>query len=113
MSDRVVKANKLIQEELSKIIFREVEFPDALITLTRVETTGNLIESKIYISVMPASKEANVFKNLNKRIYYLQQLLNERLRIRPMPKIIFQKEKETERAGKIEEILEKLKPNRR
>lgn len=113
MSDRVPQVNRLIQEELSKIIFREVDFPDTLITLTRVDTTANLIESKVYISVMPNSKEAAVFANLNKRIYYIQQLLNERIKMRPMPKIIFQKETETERAGKVEEILEKLKPKRR
>ena len=113
MSDRVPQVNKLIQEELSKIIFREIEFADALVTLTRVDTTANLIESRVYISVMPNSREAEVFKNLNKRIYYIQQLLNERIKMRPMPKIIFLKEKETERAGKVEEILEKLKPKRR
>jgi ribosome-binding factor A len=62
---------------------------------------------------MPNSREVEVFKNLNKRIYYIQQLLNERIKMRPMPKIIFFKEKETERAGKVEEILEKLKPKRR
>ncbi len=114
MTDRVPQVNNLIQEELSKIIFREVEFPPGvLVTLTRVDTTANLIESRVYISVMPGSREEEVLKLLNKIIYFIQQILNKRLRMRPIPKIIFMAEKETVRAGKVEELLENLKIKRK
>ncbi|MFH1509924.1 MAG: 30S ribosome-binding factor RbfA [Candidatus Nealsonbacteria bacterium] len=113
MTDRVPQVNNLIREELSKIIFREVEFPlGALVTLTRVDTTANLIESRVYISIMPQSKEEEIFKLLNRQIYFIQQILNKRLKMRPIPKIIFTPEKETIRAGKVEELLEKLKIKR-
>jgi len=114
MSDRVPQVNNLIQEELSKIIFREVEFPQGvLVTLTRVDTSSNIIESRVYISVMPESKVEEVFKLLNKQIYFIQQILNKRLRMRPIPKIIFMVEKETVRAGKVDELLENLKIKRK
>ncbi|MFH1582211.1 MAG: 30S ribosome-binding factor RbfA [bacterium] len=114
MTDRVPQVNHLIQEELSKIIFREVEFlPGVLVTLTRVDTSSNLIESRIYISVMPGDRGEEVFNLLNKQIYFIQQILNKRLRMRPIPKIIFVAEKETVRAGKVEEILAKIKIKRK
>ena len=113
MSERIPQVNQLIKKELSQIILREVEFPrDILATLTRVETTSNLNESKVYISCIPETKQESVLKSLNSQVWHLQQLLNKRLRMRPIPKIIFLKEKETVEAGKIEEILGKLKLNK-
>jgi len=113
MSERIPQVNQLIKKELSQIILREVEFPrDILATLTRVETTSNLNESKVYISCIPETKQESVLNILNSQVWHLQQLLNKRLRMRPIPKIIFLKEKETVEAGKIEEILGKLKLNK-
>jgi ribosome-binding factor A len=110
MENRVPGVNQLIKRELSGIILKEIEFPqDTLVTLTRVETSSNLIESKIYVSVIPESRQDAVMKLLRGQVYFLQQLLNDRLRMRPIPKIIFVKEEETVRAGKVEELLEELK----
>jgi ribosome-binding factor A len=114
VSKRISRVNQLIRQELSQIILRETEFPsDVLVTVTRVETASNLIESKVYISVMPEEKTSKVFQILNQQIYELQQKLNQRLRMRPIPRIKFIEEKETKEAGKIEEILEKLKKEKK
>lgn len=105
---RIQRVNRLIQQELSRIILRELDFSfDALITLTRVETSGNLIQAKVYISVIPENDAKRVFFVLNQRIYWLQQKLNQRLKMRPVPRIKFLEEKKTSEAHKIEEILEK------
>jgi ribosome-binding factor A len=110
MLNRIQRVDSLIQKELSQIILREVEFsPDIFVTLTRVETVPNLTESKIFISVLPEGKLEIVLKILNKNIYNLQKKLNKRLRMRPIPRIVFLKEKTTSEAGRIEEILESLK----
>jgi ribosome-binding factor A len=110
MSNRLPRVNQLIKQELSQIILKEIEFPkDILVTVTRVETTPNLIESKIYVSVMPENKSENILQILNKQIYDIQQRLNKRLKMRPVPRIYFRKEKETAEAGKVEEILAKIK----
>ena len=110
MSNRLARVNQLIKKELSQIILREVKFlSGVLVTLTRVETTPNLNESKVYIGVIPENKTESVFQVLNKQIYRLQQELNHRLNMRPVPRIYFVKEKETIMAGRVEEILEKLK----
>jgi ribosome-binding factor A len=110
VSKRIPRVNQLIQQELSQIILREIEFSsDVLVTVTRVETTSNLIESKVYVSVMPEEKASKIFQILNRQIYELQQKLNQRLQMRPIPRIKFIEERETREAGKIEEILEKIK----
>ncbi|MFH1820475.1 MAG: ribosome-binding factor A [Candidatus Nealsonbacteria bacterium] len=108
--ERIPKVNQLVKKELSQIILRHVEFPKGvLVTVTRADTSRNLIQSKISISVMPEGRRAEVIGVLNRSIYDIQQHLNKRLHMRPMPKIIFIEEKETAEAGHVEELLEKIK----
>lgn len=110
MSERIQRVNQLIKRELGPIILKEIEFPSGVLTtVTRVETSIDLKQAKIYVSAMPRIKLDVVLKILNHQVYALQQKLNKRLRMRPLPKIIFVEEKETSEAGRIEEILEELK----
>lgn len=120
MSKRIPKVNTLIKRELSQLLLKEIEFPqNVLVTITRVETSPNLIESKVWVSVMftphqnfgvgPEEKIERILQILNKNIYFLQQKLNKRLKMRPLPRIKFLKEKKTKEAGQVEEILERLK----
>jgi ribosome-binding factor A len=110
MTRRIQQVNQLIQKELSQIILREIDFPPGiLVTLTRVETSVDLNQAKAYISVVPENQRESVLQVLNQRIYDLHQELNERLKMKIVPKIKFIEEKETAKAGRIEEILERLK----
>ena len=110
MSNRIPRANALIKKELSKILFQEIDFPPrVLVTITRVETLANLISAKIYISVIPENKAEEVLRILDKDIYNLQQQLNKRLKMRPVPKIGLKKEEKAKEAARIEEVLEQLK----
>jgi len=111
MTKRIQRVNQLIKKELSQILLREVDFPtDILVTLTRVETSSDLRESKIFISVMPELKTKGIINFLNRKVYFLQQKLNKRLKMRPLPRLKFLEEKKTSEAGRIEEILEGLTP---
>lgn len=109
MNNRIPRVNSLIKEELSKLILRDFDFPlEILVTLTRVETTPNLIEAKAYISVYPEEKADEIIRILNKSIYNIQHKINRTLRMRPIPKIGFVKEKNISEAGRIEELLAKV-----
>jgi len=110
MNNRIEKVNALIQEELSKILLKEVDFPkDTLVTITRVESSVNLNEARVYISVMPDEQIDKVSEILDRRIYDIQQALNRRLKMRPIPRIEFKKEEKTKKAARVEELLEGLK----
>jgi len=110
MSKRIQRLNQLIKKEVAQLILREVEFPkDVLVTVTRAEVTPDLRESKVYVSIMPEKEESQILDFLNRRIFLLQKKIDKRLKMRPVPKISFVKEKITAEAGRIEEILEKLK----
>lgn len=114
--ERIDKINSLLEHEISAIIQREVHFPEgAMATLTRVQTTSNLIEAKVFISCFPEDKIEKVLKALKNEVFDIQQKINKKLNMRPIPKIIFVKDITQSKAGRIEELLnqeqQKLKNN--
>ena len=100
--------NELIKRELSQIILREADFPNTLITITRVETSEKMNQAKIYVSVMPEAQAKRVLRVLHGLSYSFQQKINKRLTIRP-PKIKFVEEGEVSKAAKVEELLKEIK----
>ncbi len=110
MSKRIEKVNELIKREISQILLRDIEFPsETLVTVTRAESTPNLIESYVFISVIPEQKAEQVLRILDRQVFGIQQKINRSLNMRPIPKIIFKKERNTSEADKIEKILEEIK----
>ena len=110
MSDRVKKVNSLLEHEIGKILLRDFAFhPSILVTLTRVDKSVNLIDTKVYISVFPEEKSDGILNALQKSVYDIQYKINRTLRMRPIPKIRFIKETEISKADRIEELLVKAK----
>lgn len=110
MANKIEKVNSLIQEELGQIILKEMDLPkDILITITRVETSVDFSNAKICISVFPEEKADWPVSVLKKSVYFLQQLLNKRLKMRPVPKIRFVKDDLNSNAARVESIISGLK----
>lgn len=109
MPNRILKINQLIKKELSQILLRQVDFPaGVLVTVTRVETSIDLNQAKVYISAFPTDKIFQVLEILKKLVYFLQQKLNRRLKMRPLPRVSFIEETKTAEAGRIEELLNQI-----
>jgi len=108
-TNRIDKVNSLLEKEISNIILRDFYFENTVVTLTRVQATANLIEAKVYISVLPEEQLEKVVGVLNKGAYSVQQKINKMLNMRPIPKIIFVKDTLTKNASRVEELLESLK----
>ena len=109
MSTRIEKVNSLLQHEISKILAADFGFSGALVTLTHVDTSPNLIQTKAYISVMPEEKTDHVIGVLNRGVYDVQKKINKMVNMRPVPKIMFVRDKEVAEASRVEELLEKIK----
>lgn len=109
MSTRIEKVNSLLKHEISKIIVRDFDFSGTIITLTHVDASANLIQAKTYISVLPEEKTDHIIGVLNKGVYDVQKKINRLLNMRPVPRIIFVRDKEVAEAARVEKILEKIK----
>lgn len=109
MSHRVERLNNLIQEEVSLLLHKEVEFGlGILVTVTRAEVSIDTAHAKVYISVLPQKHTGKVVETLRKNIYRLQQVLNKELRFRPVPKIEFVVDKSIDTFEHVEKIIEDL-----
>ena len=109
MTKRIDRLNSLLEQEISQIILHDFRLEGVMITVNRVDTTANVIEAKVYISVFPDEKVGEVMKMLNRNIYEIQQQINKKLNMRPIPKIIFAHDKETAKADNIEQLFDRLK----
>ncbi len=110
MSKRILKINELIQKELGQIILREIEFSkNTLVTITRVETSPDLSQTKVYISCWPENQGHRILQILKRQGYHIQYKLNKRLKTKIIHRIRFVKELKTIQAGRIEQILDNIK----
>jgi len=90
MTRRIEKVNSLLQKEISQILLKELDFGNTLVTITGVETSRNLLESKILITVLPQEKEEEILRTLKDNIYDIQKMIDKKLNMRPVPKIHFE-----------------------
>lgn len=108
-SNRLEKINELLRVEAGKIIQSEIELESgALVTVVRANASPTLEHATIWISIFPRIEEEKILKKINRKIYFLQQILNKRLQMRPVPKIRFDIDRSEERASHIEEIIKKV-----
>ena len=105
MPQRIQRVNEIIKQEISKIILKQIDFDDILVTVTNTDTSPDLKNCKIRISVIPTDKNDLALKTIEKNIYHLQQELNKRLHLKFTPKIRFEIDQIEAKAQRIEEIL--------
>ena len=106
---RVRKLAGTLREEVAAILEREIEFPDgALVTVTRIAVSPDARYAAAYLTVF-GGKEKEILEILKKNVYHIQQLVNRRLRMRPVPKIRFAIDEEEIRREGIEKSLAELK----
>lgn len=107
MNFRSERVGKLIREELSLMVLREVELP-ALATITEVVVDKNLESARVEVSVIPSASAAEkaVLEALTARAGHFQHLLLKKINIKPMPRISFAIDHGPENAAKVEKLLE-------
>ncbi|MFA5069773.1 MAG: 30S ribosome-binding factor RbfA [Patescibacteria group bacterium] len=107
---RLNQVNQLIQREIADIILKEIDFPPGcLVTVTRVKTSVDIAFARVCLSVLPVSFAGRVLKILEKNIYHLQQVLNKRLVMRTVPKIMFRLDLAEQEVERVNKLLDKIK----
>ena len=86
------RINEEIQRELSALI-RTLKDPRVsamgMVSITRVDTTGDLRYSRIYVSALNKEQEKDVIKGLKSAAGYLRRELGSALRLRYTPELQF------------------------
>ncbi len=90
-SNRINRINEEIQKSLADSL-RAVKDPrvaDALISITRVETTPDLRYTKVYVSILQEEKASDAMKGLNSAAGFLRRQLASDVRLRCVPQIVW------------------------
>lgn len=110
MFSRLDRVNELIRETLAEIVAREIEMPSGVfVTVVKVDTSRDLRYARVFVSIFPEKKFGSTLKLLEKKIYFLQGLLNKKLHMKPLPRIEFVADRTEIEADKIERILRSVR----
>lgn len=109
-TQRQMRVNSLLQEEISSILQREL--PDAelrLTTITAVEVSLDLRYAKVFASVLGEEEDSRqALSALKRHRKEIQELLGHRLDLRYTPRLTFVADRTAARAQRIETILHHL-----
>jgi ribosome-binding factor A len=109
-SQKLQRTNEDIQRVISTLL-RNVKDPrvqQGMISVTAVDTTGDLRYSKIYLSVLGLQSEKEFMKGLKSASGWLRRELGNSLSLRYTPELIFQLDHSIEHGAHISKILNEL-----
>ncbi|NLL46247.1 MAG: 30S ribosome-binding factor RbfA [Clostridiales bacterium] len=109
-SNRIERINEDIQRVLSGLL-RNVKDPrlnKGMLSITAVQTTGDLRYAQVYVSALAVSDEKELLKGLKSASGYLRRELGSILKLRYTPELQFHLDKSIEHGAHISKILNTL-----
>lgn len=108
---RIGRINEEIQKELSALIrtLKDPRVQNAMISITSVDTTGDLRYSKIFVSVLEKEKSKDVIKGLKSAGGYLRREIGNKLKLRYTPELVFVEDDSITQGAKMYALLSSLK----
>ena len=106
---RIEQINELLRHELGELFVRELTFPkDCLVTITKVDTSRDLSQSKIFISVLPTNLIPAVQKKMTGAASAIRRLLGKKIILRKIPNLLFFTDLSGEKVSRIDELIDKI-----
>ena len=110
-SNRIGRINEEIQRELSGQL-RRLKDPRVsqvgMVSITRVDTTGDLRYARVYVSVLDKSQEKEVLKGLKSAAGFLRRELGQALQLRYTPELQFLPDDSIQHGAHILEVLRQV-----
>lgn len=110
-SNRIGRINEEIQRELSDQL-RRLKDPRVsqvgMVSITRVDTTGDLRYARIYVSVLDKTREKDALKGLKSAAGFLRRELGQALQLRYTPELQFLPDDSIQHGAHILEILRQV-----
>ncbi len=113
MSRRTDRINEQLREEISTLLTRQVKDPrlNAVISITRVVSSGDLRSARVYISVMgkQETREA-ALAGMRSAASYLRRELRDRINMKHTPFLSYQLDDSLEEADQVLRLMNRVKP---
>jgi len=109
-SRRLAQVQDLIAQELGAILLKELEFPSGSFpNILRVKVAPDLKNATVWLGVFPPEKRVQVLKLINTHIGEIQNLLNKRLVMKFVPRLLFKIDTTSDHVSRINELVAEIK----
>lgn len=111
-SNRICRINEDLQRELSALIrvLKDPRVQQSMVSVTKVDTTGDLRYAKVYISVLDKDKSKETLKGLRSAGGYLRREIAGRLHLRYTPELVFEEDDSIAYGARMFDLLRSLEP---
>ena len=109
-SNRIGRINEELQRELSALIrtLKDPRVQQSMVSVTKVEATGDLRYAKVYISVLDKDKSKETLKGLKSAGGFLRREIGSRLQLRYTPELVFEEDDSIAYGAKMFDLLRSL-----
>jgi len=84
------KVNQQIRKQITEVLRKEIDDPDFdFLSVTRVETTSDLQECKVYFSLLDESGYVKAEQALGKMSGFIRNILGKKVRLKVLPQLFF------------------------
>ncbi|MDL2274217.1 30S ribosome-binding factor RbfA [Oscillospiraceae bacterium OttesenSCG-928-G22] len=106
---RIDKINDELRSALSELL-RQAKDPriTGIISVTRVDATGDLKHAKVYVSVLPEETAESVLRGLSSASGFLRRELSKLLTIRQVPELQFIRDTSIAHGAHINKLISEL-----
>ena len=113
-TNRMDKVNEEFRRELSKIIDQDLKNPNitGLISVTKVKTSSDLKNARVYISILGSKSKKNTLEGLKNASGFIRTELAKRVNLRYTPELVFELDETIEYGAKIDSILKEINNNK-
>lgn len=115
MSIRTERLASVIQRDLGLIIQKSYQKSGCFITVTQVEITPDLMNAKIFLSIMaPGKDEDAIFANVKEHTVSIRKELASKIRhqVRRIPELTFSQDNSAEHVEKMENLFQEIREER-
>ena len=109
-SNRISRINEELQRELSALLrsLKDPRVQQSMVSVTKVEATGDLRYAKVYISVLDKDKSRDTLKGLKSAGGFLRREIAARLQLRYTPELVFVEDDSIAQGARMYDLLKRL-----
>lgn len=112
MSRRTDRINTLLQEEISRIVQKELRDPrlSQVLTISRVEVSADLQQARVSVSTLGGeTEEQEALAGLKSAAGFLRKELGQRLQLRHTPELHFEPDLVTREGDRVLTLLNDIR----
>ncbi len=106
-ANRLDKLNSLLQQLVGEAIRPHLEGENGLVTVTKVETSGDTKWAKVWVSIVGGDDD-KILATLKKNIYDIQGDVNRKMTLKLIPRLQFHLDTSPRYAQHINNLIQKI-----